>query len=396
MNTPKGQVPEALTGDKLREIARSARTSASDSASPGEYVLAGWRAAQVAALTAAPAEANTASGAADLRNALVTAEAALADIGDADREPGDDLAWCEARAAEALPEVRAALASAPAQAAATPSGKTYEVLIHDLEVIASTTLHTPLVEGRKSYERDAVRQAIGVIRASHGQAPAGARSADELARDLKNAIDTSTELRQQLRLMEDHARGEVWRWQADGADDLATMGNRMGVLIYASDLRNLIATPSPQAAQQAPAGATSPWSRALEIRIAQGWKLKGDRLPVLYTDTINGDGVGRDDLWLCTTSALAVLAAPSTPASDGWINVKDQLPPCRDDQDYIGINSAGFAGIFNAVADIAGNVYCMMETAEDSVSIMSDLSIWKPFIRPLPASPTIEGASNGS
>ncbi len=46
-----------------------------------------------------------------LHNALVIAEAALADIGDADREPGDDLAWCEARAAEALPTVRAALAA---------------------------------------------------------------------------------------------------------------------------------------------------------------------------------------------------------------------------------------------------------------------------------------------
>lgn len=44
-----------------------------------------------------------------LRAALVTAEAALSDIGDADREPGDDLAWCEARAAQALPAVRAAL-----------------------------------------------------------------------------------------------------------------------------------------------------------------------------------------------------------------------------------------------------------------------------------------------
>lgn len=44
-----------------------------------------------------------------LRDVLSYAEAALADIGDADREPGDDLAWCEARAAEALPRVRAAL-----------------------------------------------------------------------------------------------------------------------------------------------------------------------------------------------------------------------------------------------------------------------------------------------
>ncbi len=44
-----------------------------------------------------------------LREALRLAEAALADIGDADREPGDDLAWCERRAAEPLPIVRAAL-----------------------------------------------------------------------------------------------------------------------------------------------------------------------------------------------------------------------------------------------------------------------------------------------
>lgn len=72
-----------------------------------------------------------------------------------------------------------------------------------------------------------------------------------------------------------------------------------------------------QALSAAPA---SPWSRALEIRIAQGWKLKGDRLPVLYTDTINGEGVGRDDLWLCTTKALA--ASPTPPA--------EQHPPrCR-------------------------------------------------------------------
>lgn len=44
-----------------------------------------------------------------LKAALVAAEAALADIGDADREPGDDLAWCEKRAEQALPTVRAAL-----------------------------------------------------------------------------------------------------------------------------------------------------------------------------------------------------------------------------------------------------------------------------------------------
>ena len=48
-------------------------------------------------------------------DALKFAEAALADIGDADREPGDDLAWCEARAAEALPQTRAAIAALEAE-----------------------------------------------------------------------------------------------------------------------------------------------------------------------------------------------------------------------------------------------------------------------------------------
>lgn len=45
-----------------------------------------------------------------VRDAMMKAEAALADIGDADREPGDDIAWCERRAAQALPAIRAALA----------------------------------------------------------------------------------------------------------------------------------------------------------------------------------------------------------------------------------------------------------------------------------------------
>lgn len=44
-----------------------------------------------------------------LRRALKTAEAALSDIGDAEREEGDDIEWCERRAAKAIPIVRAAL-----------------------------------------------------------------------------------------------------------------------------------------------------------------------------------------------------------------------------------------------------------------------------------------------
>jgi hypothetical protein len=48
----------------------------------------------------------------EMKQALSYAEAALSDIGDATREPSDDLAWCEARAAAALPRIRAAIAAA--------------------------------------------------------------------------------------------------------------------------------------------------------------------------------------------------------------------------------------------------------------------------------------------
>jgi len=46
----------------------------------------------------------------ELIRALELAEAALADIGDAERESGDDLAWAEARAAQDLPRIRTVLA----------------------------------------------------------------------------------------------------------------------------------------------------------------------------------------------------------------------------------------------------------------------------------------------
>lgn len=56
-----------------------------------------------------------------LYEALKFAEAGLADIGDADREPGDDLAWCEARAAQSLPRVRAAIAAYEAKRGGVPA-----------------------------------------------------------------------------------------------------------------------------------------------------------------------------------------------------------------------------------------------------------------------------------
>ena len=50
-----------------------------------------------------------------LRAAIKMAEAALADIGDSDHEPPDDLAWCERRAQQSLPVVRFALAATEAK-----------------------------------------------------------------------------------------------------------------------------------------------------------------------------------------------------------------------------------------------------------------------------------------
>ena len=85
------------------------------------------------------------------------------------------------------------------------------------------------------------------------------------------------------------------------------------------------------------------------------------------------------------------LAAPPTAQAEVWTKATEQLPPCRDEQLYIGVNSVGYAGVFNAVASIAGNVHCMYETAEGSTDVMSDLAIWKPFNPPTSA----EGVEHG-
>lgn len=82
--------------------------------------------------------------------------------------------------------------------------------------------------------------------------------------DLRSALNDALELRRQLTLMEEHARGEVWRWQGDGTDSLETMGNRMGVLIFASDLRALLEAAQP--ADVAPRKRQSPGERIEELR----------------------------------------------------------------------------------------------------------------------------------
>ena len=74
-------------------------------------------------------------------------------------------------------------------------------------------------------------------------------------------------------------------------------------------------------AQPAPAA----FQRALDIRVAQGWQLGGNKVPVLYTDSINGEQVSRDDLWLCTTAALATQAAAGTIPHEALADLHEQL-----------------------------------------------------------------------
>ena len=74
--------------------------------------------------------------------ALVTAEAGLADIGDADREPTDDLAWCEERAAQALAKPRQAITALrealaqPEQDQFKPDWNTEAVLVEEMQRMA--------------------------------------------------------------------------------------------------------------------------------------------------------------------------------------------------------------------------------------------------------------------
>lgn len=63
----------------------------------------------------------------------------------------------------------------------------------------------------------------------------------DLAREIEVYDAKNKELRAQVRLLDEQAQGVCWRWQADGQDSLATMGASMSILIYASDLRALIA-----------------------------------------------------------------------------------------------------------------------------------------------------------
>jgi hypothetical protein len=55
--------------------------------------------------------------------------------------------------------------------------------------------------------------------------------------DLAKALDQCLELRQQLQLAMNYQGADYWIWNPHEDNDLASMGNRMAVLVYACDLR---------------------------------------------------------------------------------------------------------------------------------------------------------------
>lgn len=116
----------------------------------------------------------------------------------------------------------------------------------------------------------------------HAAAQAQPDAASIHLQDLKNEVAQNKELRQQISLLEEHARGECWRWQGDGTDDLSTMGNRMGVLIYACDLRALLAAQQPVSGAD---GLIALEGRLLEVAetVMQKWQDQ-ERMPALAWD----------------------------------------------------------------------------------------------------------------
>lgn len=102
----------------------------------------------------------------------------------------------------------------------------------------------------------------------------------------------------QVRGLLEHLTIQGWR-QTESGPDCVDQGSAM-----AAEVIERVLLPMLSASPAAPEAAKPAYTTALEIRTAQGWKLTGEAIPVLYTDTINDRQVMRDDVWLCTTAAL--------------------------------------------------------------------------------------------
>lgn len=165
----------------------------------------------------------------DIHNTIRTA---LINLSDAQYDSGHDTSAAEA----ALSWLVAPMPPAQPQ----PSGNAGELPMDGEVAMALADAPRSLREYVETLLRELANKTNSL--AAQGQEAASIHLAD-----LKNALADAAELSQQLRLMDENSKGEVWRWQGDGGDDLASMGNRMGVLIYASDLSALLAAQGEEA-----------------------------------------------------------------------------------------------------------------------------------------------------
>lgn len=122
-------------------------------------------------------------------------------------------------------------------------------------------------------------------------------------------------------LVQSIAELEEWGRRADG--EPLTVSESESVWLVLHELKRLRAIAELTALPPVAGEAVAPtaFQKALDIRIEQGWQLGGNACPVLYTDTINGQQVCRDDLWLATTAGLK---GASSEAVAGAIDVRGQ------------------------------------------------------------------------
>lgn len=75
------------------------------------------------------------------------------------------------------------------------------------------------------------------------------------------------------------------------------------------------------------------FQQALNIRLAEGWNLAGNAVPVLYTDTINDRQVMRDDVFLVTSDMLVqrkvTVSAPDAAVEGAELDLS--IPPAGEE-----------------------------------------------------------------
>ena len=298
--TPHGQVPEELTGDKLREIARSARTSASDSASPEEYVLAGWRAAQAAALTQ-PAVLTSATGGDWMQPTTISQR-----LGDAVQ-----LLCGGKRPSEAMVAGWLSHSSEELQSFCAEHGPAWAQGIGLIDaamvmVDQPTGILTPESDVDHERTEDAPAQ-VSAVESNTAERTGCTAGTDEECTRRGCATSCSA-----LRIASHgQAPAHVLHLVQDAFAEVAMAYPKAFALhkvgLADTAVRKALATPSPQAAQQAPAGAN-----LFDEQGFRDWVLRN-----LPDDTIIGNGAWWADHLTERAKRFmkAARAAPSTPAS---------------------------------------------------------------------------------